>query len=120
MSAESLAWTTLTGDTAVAAIVGTRIYPDFVPQEQTLPAIAVSRVSTEYLTTINTDAPVGEIAALEIWCMAETRIAAESLANAATTALSLAQFFPLDRRPEFDNESVVYAVVLSVQVLINF
>lgn len=120
MTAESVAYTTLRDDGAVSGLVGTRIYPDFVPQEQALPAIAVSRVSTEFVTTIHTEAPVAEITSLDVWCMAETRVESESVADAALSALTAAHFAAVDRRPEFDAESNVYAAVLTMQILVNY
>ena len=40
MSAETVLYSTLTGASAVTAIVATRIYPDVVPLEVELPCVA--------------------------------------------------------------------------------
>jgi hypothetical protein len=53
MSAETVAYAALSAAAAVTTLVSTRIYPDFVPQEKTLPAVAINRAATEYITTIH-------------------------------------------------------------------
>lgn len=47
MSAETGLVNLLKGDTAVAALVGTRIYPNVIPQDAALPAIAYQVISSE-------------------------------------------------------------------------
>jgi hypothetical protein len=115
MSAETLAYSTLSAAAPVTALVGTRIYPDFVPQEKTLPALAIARAETEYINSIHSNVPLGSIATLGIWCMAATRAEAEALADVVVTALSA--FTMLNRSPEFDADSEVLATVLTVSVL---
>lgn len=46
MSVEEAVRTKLTGTAAVAALVGTRIYPLYLPTDTTLPAVAYERIST--------------------------------------------------------------------------
>ena len=46
MSLETGLYTVLTGDAGVSALVGTRIYPEIMPQGVTYPAISYQRVST--------------------------------------------------------------------------
>jgi len=115
MSAESQAYDTLSGAAAVTALVSTRIYPDFVPQEKTLPSIAITRADTEYTTTIHSDVPVVTAVQLEIWCMAATRLAAEAVADAALSAVAAADFRPVGRRPETDAAAEMFATVLTME-----
>jgi hypothetical protein len=96
-------------------LVGTRVYPDFVPEERALPAIAVARANTEYISTIHSVTPLGSIVTLDVWCMAESRAAAEDLGTKAAAALTT--FTLQNRTPEFDSESGVYATVLTTTVL---
>lgn len=115
MSAETVAYSTLSGASGVTNISGTRIYPDFVPSEIAVPAVAISRVNTEYTTTIHSGVPVGVDVILEIWCMADTRKVAEQLADAVVSAMGTAGFVMQDRSPEFDSESKIFAAVLTVR-----
>lgn len=115
MSAEALAYDALSGAAPVTALVATRIYPDFVPQEKTLPAVAIARANTEYINSIHSNVPLATVATMEIWCMAAKRVEAEALANAVVAALTA--FSVRNRSPEFDAEAEVFATVLTVSVL---
>lgn len=118
MSAESVAYSLLTADGAVAALVSTRVYPDFIPQERDLPAVAVTRTETEYITTIHAGTPQAILATIEIWCLASTRLGAENLADAVIDALtgSPGGFMPQGRRPEFEaGPPEQHATVLTMQ-----
>lgn len=120
MSAETVLNSTLLASAAVTGLVGAgsaaRIYPDNVPQEQATPCIAYSRQSTEFLYTISGNV-AGEKATMEVWCMAETRQAAESLADAAAGAtLGIGGFVLIGRRAEFDNEAALWGAVLTLDV----
>jgi hypothetical protein len=116
MSAETSTYSTLSGAAGVTALVGTRIYPDVVPQEKALPAIAIARTETEFINTIHNAAPLGSFVELEIWCMAETRTGAEAVADAVKAAFIATTGFMLkNRRPEFDAEHQVYSTVLTVE-----
>ena len=99
MSAETLLYSTLSGAAAVTAIVSTRIYPDVVPQDATLPCVAFNRIDTVYHTTIHSAVPVAETAILEITCMAGTRVNADALADAQSRGFAEAD-------PAFDVEGV--------------
>ncbi len=115
MSAETSAYSALSGAGAVTALVDTRIYPDFVPQEKTLPAIAIARTETEYVTTIHSGTPVAAEVTLDVHCMAATRAGAEALADAALAALGAATFTLQGRTPQFDPEGPeLFSTVLTV------
>lgn len=113
MSAETVLYATLSAAAGVTAIVNTRIYPDQVPQEAALPAIAFARAETEFVNTIHGDT-VAKRATLEVWCMAPGRAAAEALGDAVESAGRAAGFMPSGRRPEFDDEAETWAAVLTV------
>jgi len=117
VSAESLLYSTLSAASAVTAVTSTRIYPDVVPQDKSLPAIAFVRADTEYATTIH--GTVGRTrATVELWSMASTRSAADSLAGLALAALLPAMFIPQGKRPEDDLESdpPIYSTVLTYSI----
>ena len=118
MSAETVAVSTLKNAAAVTAIASTRVYPDFTPVETDVPAIALSRVNTEYVPTIHSGVPIGIFVLLEVWCMAETRKTAELLGDAAVAALGAATptgFVVMDRSADFDAETKLFAAVLTVR-----
>ena len=117
MSVESTLYSTLSGAAGVTALVSTRIYPDVVPQEATLPCVAFARLDTAYENTIHSAAPILETATMEISCMATTRVGADALCDAVLAAVGAAQFIPVGRRAEFDFDNQMYATVLSVDYL---
>jgi hypothetical protein len=117
MSAETIAFGLLSGAPSVTALVVQRIYPDFVPTEQALPAIAFQRAETEYLVTLHDLQPVFVDPVLEVWCMASTRKDAESLADVVLPVLWAGGFRVVGRRPEFEEgPPSLYAAVLSVEI----
>lgn len=48
MSVETNVYSTLTGDAGVSALVGTRVYPNQLPPDVTLPAIAYRFIDSVY------------------------------------------------------------------------
>ena len=100
MSAEAVAFSALSGAAPVTAVVGTKIYPDLVPAERPLPAIAAFRVETRPLNTIHGGVPIGYDVALEIWCMAETRLEANEIAELCRDPLTAAQFVIIGQRSD--------------------
>jgi len=76
----------LAGDSAIAALVGARIYPALLPQPPTFPALTYQVVSGFRHTQM--DGPPGvNRARLQIDCWAATYIGAEALADAVRLAL---------------------------------
>lgn len=118
MSAEQSIYDVLRNAAAVTAVCSTRIYPDSVPQDVALPAIAYIRTATEFATTIHSTA-LRTRATVEVWAMAATRTGADALAALAHTALMPNQFFPVDRRAEKAVTATpedVFATVLTYQI----
>jgi len=120
MSAETQINAALLADGPVTAVVGSgsvaRIYPDFLAQEIILPGLVNQRAETEYVNTIHTGAAVASRIIMETWCLAETRIAAEQLADLVEPALTAAEFRIVGRRPEYDQDTLTYATVVSSEV----
>lgn len=108
MSAESAVKTALEAS-GVTALVSDRVYPDFIPQEADLPAIVYYRTDTGFVTMIDGSVSI-ERAQIAIGCYAETRAAAESVANAAKTALLAAGILPQARKGEYDSETESHIV----------
>lgn len=113
MSAEADLYTTLSGDTSVMSLVDDRVYPDVVPQDRDLPAVAYSRVGTEYVNSIH-GAALAQRATLEVFCMAARREDAEEICDAVSDAVRPSAFVTVGRRAEFDSEQLVWASVLTV------
>lgn len=124
MSAETDLNAALKAAAGVTAIVGSgdsaRIYPDLVPQERALPAVAYGRADTEYTTTIHTSTPIGETPIIDVWCMHTTRAGADALAAAVLAAAGGAGF-QLRSRSAIppDNEQAVLGTVLQVSRFYN-
>jgi hypothetical protein len=119
MSAETDLYAVLSGAAGVTALVSTRIYPDVVPEEATLPAIAYQRTSTEYSTTIHGGAPVAETPTIEITCVATTRPGANAVANAVIASLAGTDFVAVDQQAALDingSESDLYGAIVIVNI----
>lgn len=115
MSGESAAYNALVNDTYVNGIVGTRVYPNYVPEKISLPAIAIQRTSTTLEATIHSNIPVLSLPAYEVVCMVNTNLEdAETLADLTQTALAGASFRILDRRADFDEDLRIWATVIAV------
>lgn len=99
----------------VTALVGTRVYPDSIPQDKALPAVAYGRQPSEALMTLSTEI-AAERAVFEVYCVASTRTAAEAVGEAVRAALLLAGMPPVSRRAEFDLENLHYAAVLTAHI----
>lgn len=115
MSAETEINAALSGNAALAAVVAARIYPDFLAQEIALPAVVFQRAGTEYVTTIHDGVVHGARVTLEVWCLGTSRLQAEGVADLVETALA-GSFLPVDRRPEFDAETLTFSTVVSCTV----
>lgn len=112
MSAESEVHDALNAYPALTAMIDTRIYPDFLAQEISLPAVVYQRAETEYITTVHDGLVHGSRVTMEVWCMHVTRIGAEQLADLVEQAMA-GGLLPVDRRPEFDPASATFSTVVS-------
>ena len=115
MSAETQLHDALTGNASLTAAVGARIYPDFLAQEIALPAVVYQRADTEYVTTIHSGLVVGSRVELEVWCLHNTRIGAEGLADLVETAIANV-LLPINRRPEFDADTLTFSTVVTLSL----
>ncbi len=77
----------LAGTAAVSALVESRIYPLFVPQESPMPALAYQRISGRPTYSHDGDAGLGW-ARIQITCQAESYQEAKAVAAAVRTALT--------------------------------
>ncbi len=105
----------LATDAAVTALIQQRSYPEAVPHEQGLPAVAYSRASTQYEHTFSTPGE-SSVATMEIWCMGDDRVLAEEVGDAVEAACCAAFFTPVDRRGEYDPDEGIFSSVLIVEI----
>ncbi|NNF65985.1 MAG: DUF3168 domain-containing protein [Gammaproteobacteria bacterium] len=86
MSAETGIYTHLSTDGNIIALVGTRIYPEWMPQESDMPAIVFSLTSAP--REPNFDGPSAYVdRRYQLDCYASTYSAAKSLADAVRVSL---------------------------------
>lgn len=119
MSAETELYDTLKADSAVLAIVGptsdvARIFPDVIPLDTEIPAIAFARADTEFINTVHGTAPLGSTATLEVTCVDTTREKADALAVAVINASAAAGFSPVSRAAAVELESDLWATILNL------
>lgn len=70
----------------VTDIVGTRIRPDKLSQQETLPAIAYVQITSDHLRGVGGPVGLSEVRVL-VGCFADTHIAAEDLGDKVRLAL---------------------------------
>jgi len=87
MNVEESLYAELATHGGVAALVGTRIYPEELPQPATLPAITYSLSSTATEHTQRETASTIVIPDMQVQCWAETYSGAKALATQVKAAL---------------------------------
>lgn len=113
MSAESELYAALTGLPALTALVSTRIYPDAIPEDVTLPAVVTARQGTEPVIGIG-GVKFGEFAQMIVSAWAPTRTLAESIGDQITEALRIAGNPVTNRAGSYDEETGFFAVTIDV------
>lgn len=122
MSIGTLLYGRLAGDSGVAALVGTRVYPMMLPQTPTLPALSYQRVSsTEQngTTTLRTTR-------YQVDCWAESYSVGQSLASAVKTAMeewtsgpSVMMTEVINEIDDYEPDSGLYRVSIDVYCTTN-
>lgn len=116
MSAESDLHGWLSGHAALTALVGTRIYPDAMPEAGAYPAVVFSRVATEPILTIGS-LVAGEFVTFAIGCWARSRTDVDAVAVAVIGALVASGEVPTGRIGGFDPETGLYSTVIDTRLL---
>lgn len=111
MTIGELIYSTLTTNTAVAAIVTKRVYPVVIPQKGSFPAVTYQRVSGNRVNGLD---GAGELvqARVQVDCWAESYSAVRALADAVSAALTGIGFLPVGDRDGFEDEVLVHRVIL--------
>lgn len=112
MSAETELYAVLSGSSGLTALVGTRIYPDILPEETSLPAVVYSRTGTQPIATIH-GGNCGEFADLQISAWGKTRVSASAVADQVDVALQNAKFPKTNRVSGIDDEIALFVENLS-------
>lgn len=87
MSIKPALWSMITTNPAVSALIGTRLYPDSIPQDAPLPAVAYQTVSTSRGYTQDGPDGIAE-PRIQFTVDAPTRAQAEDVAAALKNLLS--------------------------------
>lgn len=106
MSAETVLYSTLTADGTVSGLVGTRISPWPVREQQTLPYISYRIAATDWSSTLPGTGD-GERELVEINCHATTYAGARALRNAVVSALE-GTGYPQDASPYYDSNTQIH------------
>lgn len=87
MSAENVVYALLTGAGAVTAIVGTRIYPDYLPEKQPTPAIVYEQISSVRAPAIDAAASTHVTRSrIQVNVLSADRVVAKTLRDAVVAA----------------------------------
>lgn len=114
MSAETDIYAALTASSALASIVGTKIYPDAIPEDKSPPAVVYQRANTAPVTTIN-GITLAEEVRFSITAWSKTRAQADSAADAIAAALVAADHQAADRSAGTDSETGLFATTIDVE-----
>ncbi len=124
MCAETTLYDALRNDGAVVAIVGTRIYPIFVPDSSSnnLPAIAFQRTSTTYENTIH-NSDLARLVVFDVYCVADglSVSVAENLADQVCAVSyqvgdETVELVKTNRSSTYDPDSNTVLVIITVEV----
>lgn len=111
MSAETELYAVLSAASGLTALVDTRIYPDAIPEDSTLPAVVYGRASTDPVLSISGQ-KFAETARFQITAWDKTRTSSSAVAAQIEAAL-LASWQPaINRSSAFDGEVGLFATTL--------
>ncbi len=117
MSAETLLRAGLIAHAPLLALVGQRIYPDAIPEDQPLPAVVYVRSNTERIRSTS-GRNFGEWVDMSVQCWAETRSQADAVADAVIDAVESAEQDITDRAAMADLDIGIHGVSLSIRMLV--
>jgi hypothetical protein len=108
----------LTGYTAVAAVVGTRVYPLVLPQKAALPAVSYLRVDGVQDSNLSGNSGL-EVVRVQIDCWAETYAGAKALASAVSEAMQFGfgnECVWSTDRDQYEDGAKVFRVILEFSI----
>lgn len=114
MSAESILNGVLTGAAPLSALVGTRIYPDVLPDKTSYPAVVFSREKTERVTSISGRSFGAEIV-FHIAAWGKSRTQVDAVADEIEIATDASSQIVLgDRTASYDPDTDLFASGIEV------
>ncbi len=113
MSSETDLYAALAASTALAALVGNRIYPDAIPEDKAPPAVVYQRANTTPVTTISGQTLAEEVR-FSVTAWAKTRATADAAGDAIAAALAIAEHPYADRSAGIDTETGLFATAVEV------
>ena len=99
---------------AVTALVGTRVVSDRMEEGAPRPFVVFTRTATRYDEDLTTGAALGGTATIELQVWADSRAAAEALADACEAAVRQADQEVQSRASGYDPDLDVEAVVIVI------
>lgn len=116
--AEVRVFAVLTAASAVTSLVGSRIYPVVTAQNCKFPCLIYRRISTDRVATLGGDSGL-EMVRIQIDCVAETYLAAKTLAGVVLDAMDAAtsvKSHPDGEVDQYTTEPDAFIVSLDFQV----
>lgn len=114
MSPEATLNALLSGAAGLVALVGTRIYPDVLPEKTTYPAVIFAREKTERITSISGRSFGAEIV-FHIAAWGGTRSQVDAVGDQVEAAVDASSQMVLgDRSASYDPETDLFAAIIEV------
>lgn len=114
MSAETELRALLVADSAVAALVGTRVSADRAEQGAAMPFVVFGRTSTQPVQCLDGSVLLSAVS-IDVQCWANTRAGADALADAVTAAIrGVPQQSVPGRAGVYDTDLDAHGTVLNV------
>lgn len=115
MSAEQTTYAALSAYMGSPSPVADRIYPDVIPQDVDIPAIAYRRSATDPVMGLNGFKNAARVQiTIESW--GRTRAEAELIANAVQSAMLQDNHVPGEREGVYDEDTRTFAVLQGFDV----
>ena len=124
MSVAEQIFTRLSTDSAVNALVSTRIYPNHFKQQDTLPAIRYTRISSTQYHTMGIDVQL-ERARFQVDVIADTYSVSDATATAVKDALrrwsesGVQDTFIVSDADIYDHETDLHRIRIDIDIIVE-
>lgn len=119
MYAEELLVSALSSNAGIVAIVGTRIFPEIIPEETELPAIAYSRPQSRPFWGLGSSCLAEEFV-FEIGLYAYSKETAQQLSNLVKSTVESNGFGYTNRQSGFDPETFSFSEIVEASIFMTF
>lgn len=112
MTAEADLYTALTGYAGLTALVSTRIHPQVMPQDETLPAVVYQRIVGTRVETMDQSGSGVYRVVFQITAWSTTSVETWSVADQIEAAIDAASFnsIQLSTRADYDADTKLFGV----------